>query len=115
MEGTISKFVEAVILAAVVFIAVPAVAYFFRSRSPRYASVPKFELLRVGFEIPLIVFIIFIPISYMWYHAVRFSGIYTCALAVVGLGAFYASISFAQKRNRARRENQARRSESDST
>src|SRR5665213_2140771 len=111
MEATISKFVEAVIFGSVVLIGVPGIAYVFRSRSPRYKSVPKFELLRVGFEFPLIVFIILIPLSYMWFHTVRYSGIYTCALAVVGLSAFYVSISSAQKRNRIRRQHQTRRSE----
>jgi hypothetical protein len=111
MEATISKFAEAVILAAVILIGIPAIAYFFRTRSPRYKSVPKFELFRVGFEIPLIVFIIIIPLSYMWFHTVRYSGIFTGALAVIGFAAFYFSIDFAQKRNRNRRQEQTRRKE----
>jgi len=104
MEAAISKFVEAVILAAVFFIGIPGIAYLFRSRNLRYKSVPKYELLRAGCEIPLIVFIIFVPMSYMWYHTVRFSGIYPCALAVIGLGATYVAVHFGQKRNRIRRQ-----------
>jgi hypothetical protein len=103
-----SKFVEAVILSAIVFIAIPAIVYLFRARSTRYQSVPKFELLRAGSEIPLIAFIVIIPLSYMWFHAVRYSGLFTCVLAVMGFTALYFSIDFAQKRNRHRREEQAR-------
>jgi len=108
MGATISKFTEALILAAVFFFGVPAAGYLLRSRSLRYKSVPKSELLRSGFEVPLIVFVIFVPISYMWYHAVRYSGIYTCVLGVIGLGAVYVSISFAQRRNRTRRQSDDR-------
>jgi hypothetical protein len=113
-EGTISKFVEAILLSSVFFIGIPGFAFSIRLRSPRYKSVPKFELFRVGFEVPIIAFIIVIPLSYMWFHTVRYSGLFTCALAVIGLVAFYFSIDFAQKRNRIRRQEQTRRSESDS-
>jgi hypothetical protein len=115
MGVTISKFAEALLFGVVLFIVIPAIGFYFRSRSPRYASVPRFELFRAIFEFPLIGFVVLVPLAYMWYHTVRFSGIYTCALAVIGFAALYVSANSAQKRNRNRRQNQTPGAEKESS